>query len=74
MRSEPLIIRHSGSRTDAMTFTGAIGRVVHVPAARDHRASVALGIHPNVLTLIGVLINVGRRRRARDAIVSARPA
>ena len=27
-------------------------------------ASVALGIHPNVLTLIGVLINV-RRRRSR---------
>src|SRR3954447_10356415 len=42
-----------------MTFTGAIGAVCMFPLRAIIRASVALGIHPNVLTLIGVLINVG---------------
>src|SRR3954468_8994315 len=41
-----------------MTFTGAIGRACMFPLRAIIRASVALGIHPNVLTLIGVLINV----------------
>jgi CDP-diacylglycerol--glycerol-3-phosphate 3-phosphatidyltransferase len=42
-----------------MTFTGFIGRVFMFPLRAIIGASVALGIHPNVLTLIGVLINVG---------------
>src|SRR5919112_2859168 len=42
-----------------MTFTGAIGAVCMFPLRAIIRASVALGIHPNVLTLVGVLINVG---------------
>ncbi len=42
-----------------MTFTGAIGAVCMFPLRAIIRTSVALGIHPNVLTLIGVLINVG---------------
>ena len=42
-----------------MTFTGAIGAVCMFPLRAIIRASIALGIHPNVLTLIGVLINVG---------------
>src|SRR6476660_1229496 len=42
-----------------MTFTGAIGAVCMFPLRAIIGASVALGIHPNVLTLIGVLINVG---------------
>jgi CDP-diacylglycerol--glycerol-3-phosphate 3-phosphatidyltransferase len=42
-----------------MTFTGFIGTVCMYPLRAIIRASVALGIHPNVLTLIGVLINVG---------------
>ncbi len=41
-----------------MTFTGAIGAVCMFPLRAVINASVALGIHPNVLTLIGVLINV----------------
>lgn len=42
-----------------MTFTGTIGAVCMLPLRAIISASVALGIHPNVLTLIGVLVNVG---------------
>ena len=42
-----------------MTFTGFIGTVCMFPLRVIINASVALGIHPNMLTLIGVLINVG---------------
>jgi CDP-diacylglycerol---glycerol-3-phosphate 3-phosphatidyltransferase len=42
-----------------MTFTGFIGTVCMFPLRLIINASVALGIHPNMLTLIGVLINVG---------------
>ena len=42
-----------------MTFTGLIGTVCMYPLRAIIGASVALGIHPNTLTLIGVLINVG---------------
>jgi CDP-diacylglycerol--glycerol-3-phosphate 3-phosphatidyltransferase len=41
-----------------MTFTGFIGTVCMFPLRAIISASVALGIHPNTLTLIGVLINV----------------
>ena len=41
-----------------MTVTGAIGAVCMFPLRAIINLSVALGIHPNVLTLIGVLINV----------------
>jgi len=41
-----------------MTITGAIGAICMFPLRAIIAASVALGIHPNVLTLIGVLINV----------------
>ena len=41
-----------------MTVTGAIGAFFMLPLRAIINASVALGIHPNVLTLIGVLINV----------------
>jgi phosphatidylglycerophosphate synthase len=41
-----------------MTFTGAIGAICMLPLRAIISASVALGIHPNVLTLIGVLINI----------------
>ena len=41
-----------------MTFTGAIGAICMFPLRAIINISVALGIHPNVLTLIGVLINV----------------
>src|SRR6478609_4736281 len=41
-----------------MTVTGAIGAAAMFPLRAIINVSVALGIHPNVLTLIGVLINV----------------
>src|SRR3954469_19022946 len=42
-----------------MTFTGAIGYACMFPLRAIIAACVALRIHPNTLTLIGVLINVG---------------
>ena len=42
-----------------MTFTGAIGALCMLPLRAIITTCVALRIHPNVLTLIGVLINVG---------------
>src|SRR5918998_1277117 len=41
-----------------MTFTGVIGAACMLPLRAIIQACVALGIHPNTLTLIGVLINV----------------
>ncbi|MBI3047605.1 MAG: CDP-alcohol phosphatidyltransferase family protein [Acidobacteria bacterium] len=41
-----------------MTFTGLVGTACMFPLRAIIAASVALGIHPNVLTLIGVLVNV----------------
>src|SRR6476660_7102679 len=41
-----------------MTFTGFIGKVCMWPLRAIINACVGLGIHPNTLTLIGVLINV----------------
>ena len=41
-----------------MTFTGAIGAVAMFPLRAIINTCVALGIHPNVLTFVGVLINV----------------
>ena len=43
----------------AMTFTGFIGAVCMFPLRAIIAPCVALRIHPNTLTLIGVLINVG---------------
>jgi CDP-diacylglycerol---glycerol-3-phosphate 3-phosphatidyltransferase len=42
-----------------MTFTGAIGAICMFPLRAIIAGCVALRIHPNVLTLIGVIINVG---------------
>ncbi|MGH9256371.1 MAG: CDP-alcohol phosphatidyltransferase family protein [Vicinamibacterales bacterium] len=41
-----------------MTFTGFVGTVCMFPLRAIIAASVALRIHPNTLTLIGVLLNV----------------
>jgi CDP-diacylglycerol--glycerol-3-phosphate 3-phosphatidyltransferase len=55
-----------------MTFTGAIGAACMFPLRAIINASVALGIHPNTLTLIGVLVNVGAAwALARDRFVLA---
>jgi CDP-diacylglycerol--glycerol-3-phosphate 3-phosphatidyltransferase len=53
---EPLIIPTRPAHR--VTVTGAIGAACMLPLRAIINASVALGIHPNVLTLIGVLINV----------------
>ena len=42
-----------------MTFTGAIGAICMFPLRAIIETSVALRIHPNTLTLVGVIINVG---------------
>ena len=42
-----------------MTFTGAIGTVCGFPLRAIIETCVALRVHPNVLTLVGVIINVG---------------
>ena len=41
-----------------MTLTGLVGKVCMWPLRAIINACVRLGIHPNTLTLIGVLINV----------------
>src|SRR2546423_114811 len=41
-----------------MTLTGLIGKLCMWPLRTIINACVALGIHPNTLTLVGVLINV----------------
>src|SRR5262249_49789743 len=41
-----------------MTFTGFIGKVCMWPLRAIINASGALGIHPNTLTLIGVVVNL----------------
>lgn len=41
-----------------MTFTGAIGAICMFPLRAIINACVAMRIHPNTLTLIGVLVNV----------------
>ena len=41
-----------------MTFTGLIGRICMLPLQLIIRTCVALRIHPNILTFVGVLINV----------------
>ncbi len=42
-----------------MTFTSAVGALFMFPLRGIIRACVALRIHPNVLTLVGVCINIG---------------
>jgi CDP-diacylglycerol---glycerol-3-phosphate 3-phosphatidyltransferase len=41
-----------------MTFTGLVGKICMFPLQLIVNTSVALRIHPNVLTFVGVLINV----------------
>src|SRR5205809_982133 len=57
---EPSILRYPSAR-DAKprrrTFTGAIGAACMFPLRAIIRLCVALRIHPNTLTLIGVIVN-----------------
>src|SRR4249920_5250 len=61
---EPSIIVPSTTTTDPTlrkprTFTGAIGAACMLPLRAIINLCVRLRIHPNTLTLIGVLVNVG---------------
>ena len=63
---EPSIIQNSvqitvdpAVRGKRMTATGLIGAVCMFPLRAIINLCVALRIHPNTLTLIGVLVNVG---------------
>src|SRR5688572_22142116 len=63
---EPSILRHPAAREprtrqprQRRTFTGAIGYACMFPLRAIIKLCVALRIHPNTLTLIGVIINVG---------------
>jgi CDP-diacylglycerol---glycerol-3-phosphate 3-phosphatidyltransferase len=57
---EPSIIRHPSDPAirKRKTFTGVIGAVCMLPLRAIINACVALRIHPNTLTLVGVIINV----------------
>src|SRR5690349_24965988 len=43
--------------SSSMTFTGLIGKIFMFPLRGIIAACVALRIHPNILTFVGVLIN-----------------
>src|SRR5258707_15600405 len=56
----PSAPRASGSpRPQRMTFTGMIGAVCMFPLRAIIAACVAMRVHPNILTLVGVIVNVG---------------
>lgn len=66
--SEPSIIpARSGAQVDEngsgprrpTTFTGIVGALCMFPLRGIIAACVALRIHPNILTLVGVIVNVG---------------
>src|SRR5947209_7442643 len=62
---EPSIIRHPSDTATPRrirkrrTFTGLIGAACMLPLRAIIGGCVALRIHPNTLTLIGVIVNVG---------------
>jgi CDP-diacylglycerol--glycerol-3-phosphate 3-phosphatidyltransferase len=57
---EPSIIRHPSDPAirKRRTFTGLVGAVCMFPLRAIINACVALRIHPNTLTLVGVIVNV----------------
>jgi CDP-diacylglycerol---glycerol-3-phosphate 3-phosphatidyltransferase len=59
VRSATLNGRTPRESRPRMTFTGAVGAVCMFPLRAIIAGCVALRIHPNVLTLIGVIVNVG---------------
>ncbi len=56
--SEAHVTPEPGAGARRTTFTGAIGAVCMFPLRAIIGASVALRIHPNVLTFVGVVVNV----------------
>jgi len=55
----PRLAGRPGGVRPRMTFTGAIGALCMFPLRAIIAACVALRVHPNILTLVGVVINVG---------------
>lgn len=51
--------RAASSPKSRLTFTGIIGTICWFPLRAIIALCVALRVHPNVLTLVGVIINVG---------------
>ena len=49
----------SVAKKSNLTFTGIIGTICWFPLKAIIAVCVALRIHPNILTLVGVLINIG---------------
>jgi CDP-diacylglycerol---glycerol-3-phosphate 3-phosphatidyltransferase len=56
--SVPSSARFESPRRSRLTFTGVIGTICWLPLRAIIAVCVALRIHPNVLTLVGVIINV----------------
>jgi CDP-diacylglycerol--glycerol-3-phosphate 3-phosphatidyltransferase len=59
LRDAPEQVGAPSPRRSRRTFTGIIGAICLYPLRAIIGACVALRIHPNTLTLIGVIINVG---------------
>ena len=59
MSSATLNGRAPNESRPRLTFTGAIGAVCMFPLRAIIKGCVAARIHPNILTLIGVIVNVG---------------
>jgi CDP-diacylglycerol--glycerol-3-phosphate 3-phosphatidyltransferase len=57
--SNAQVINGASAPRPRRTFTGLIGTVCMLPLRAIIAACVALRIHPNILTLVGVIINVG---------------
>src|SRR5437763_6749436 len=51
--------RREPRRPARRTFTGSIGAACMLPLRAIINLCVALRIHPNTLTLVGVIVNVG---------------
>ncbi|HUR34493.1 MAG TPA: CDP-alcohol phosphatidyltransferase family protein [Vicinamibacterales bacterium] len=49
----------AGAPRSRLTFTGIVGTICWFPLRAIIALCVALRIHPNVLTLVGVIINIG---------------
>src|ERR1700675_5055542 len=67
-----LVTRRTFHYNSPMTFTGTVGKICMFPLRAIINPSVRLGISPNTLTLIGVLINcVAGWALAREPFIPA---
>ena len=59
LRDTPSDEASANAAPPRMTFTGAIGAICMFPLRAIIELCVTLRIHPNILTLVGVIVNVG---------------